>query len=85
MTLLLVWLTIARSTSGAVKFGSVVFLKFAVASATGRLFAENVALFCSVNGDAGNAVNLPVPSPLKNGNRVVAFVGHREVQDCRRR
>src|ERR1035438_7358974 len=64
VTLLVVSFTTARSTSGAVVFGNFVFLKLAVASATG-LFSLMVALFCSAKGDAGNAVNPPFPSPLK--------------------
>jgi len=42
-TLLLFSLTIARSTSGAVEFGSVVFLKLAVASAIGASRHEQIA------------------------------------------
>ena len=40
------------------------FLKVRVARATGP-FSEMRVVLVSVNGEAGNAVNPPLPSPLK--------------------
>src|SRR5258706_1617192 len=63
-TLLVDWFTTARSTSGLLLDLLVVARKFAVTMAIGP-FSEIVEVLVSANGEPGNSVNPPLPSPLK--------------------